>query len=151
MTLTTVRAARIGAAAALTLGLTACGEGSAPTSAPSTVTVTQTPTAQATSGPQHEQLTTRQIRAALPTTDDVPDVFRRDARGFDTSAVSTQTTDPPSCLALYMTTQEQRDYDKEHGVADGGVRFTRDVDEPGSPSISAPTRSCMSMSRASAW
>lgn len=136
MTPTTVRAARVGAAAALALGLTACGESSPPAPAPATVTVTQTPTPQGSTGPEHEQLTTAQIRAALPTARDVPDVFRLDARGFDTSSVSTRTTDPASCLALYMTTDDQQDFTKDHGVADGGVRFTRNPEEPGSPSIS---------------
>ncbi|MDN5717408.1 MAG: hypothetical protein L0G89_09250 [Janibacter sp.] len=136
MTPTTVRAARVGAAAVLALGLTACGESSPSTPAPATVTVTQTPTPQGSTGPEHEQLTTAQIRAALPTARDVPDVFRLDARGFDTSSVSTRTTDPASCLALYMTTDDQQDFTKDHGVADGGVRFTRNAKEPGSPSIS---------------
>ena len=120
--------------AALGLMTAACG-GETPPPTPSTVTVTQTPTEQA-SGPAHRQLTAQQVRAALPTKDDVPAIFRPDSRGFDTSSVSERTTDPASCLALYMATPAQRTFIKEHLVADGGVRFSEDPDEPGSASIS---------------
>ncbi|KRE38814.1 hypothetical protein ASG73_00095 [Janibacter sp. Soil728] len=120
--------------AALGLMTAACGGETTPPT-PSTVTVTQTPTEQ-TTGPERRQLTTQQVTAALPTKDDVPAIFRPDSRGFDTSSVSERTTDPASCLALYMATPAQRTFTKEHLVADGGVRFSEDPDEPGSASIS---------------
>lgn len=121
-------------AASLALPLAACGEDT-PAATPSTVTVTETPEPQE-AGPEQRQLTEDEIMAALPSEDEAPRGFRIDKRGFDTTTVSQRTTDPESCLALYMSTQEQRDFTKEHGGDSGAIRFSSRPGEPGSPGIS---------------
>lgn len=122
--------------AALALPLAACGDDPVPTDSSSTVTVTHSPQTQEAPGPEQEELTRQQIKAALPTKDEAPQGFLVDSRGFDTTSVSKRTTDPQSCLALYMSTPEQRAFDKEHGGDSASIRFTHQKEEPGSPSIS---------------
>lgn len=123
-------------AAALTLPLAGCGDDPQPSAAPSTVTVTQTPEPTEADAPEQQQLTKRQLTAALPTEDEAPSGFRVDPEGFDTERVSERTTDPEACLALYMTTPEQAAFDKDHRVESGAARFSQKPGEPGTAGIS---------------
>lgn len=128
------------AALAAALALTACGSDSggdpaAPSSEPSTVTVTQTPEAEAPTEPEQQELTKQQLAKALPTLAEAPRTFIKDTRGVDTTSKSTRTASPESCLALYMSTPQQRTFNAEHMSTSGGVRYTHDTDAAGASSI----------------
>lgn len=126
------------AAAALALSLAACGGDAPPTTEPSTVTVTQTPTATTdeVDKPEQQQLTAQQIKAALPSEQEAPKGFAEDPRGFDASTPSTRTTDPEACLALYMSTPEMAEFRKKHVAEGQGVRYTSKQTRGNPPSIS---------------
>lgn len=128
--------ARLAASVTLALTLSACGEDAAPPAPPATVTVTSTPTAQEASTPQQQELSVQQIRKALPTLDEAPKGFPEDPGGFDATTPSERTTEPQSCLALYLDTPEMRSFGTDHRTRADGVRYTRAPVGPGQPSIS---------------
>lgn len=117
--------------------LTACGSDSTSTSQPeptaSTVTVTETP--EPADAPEQQQLTEKQIRAALPTTKEAPKGFVRDPNVVAVSD-STRVIDPDECRAIYLDTDEIRTWVKEHHSAAGAVRYTQKGDAAGRPSVS---------------
>ncbi|WP_435201815.1 hypothetical protein [Janibacter sp. GS2] len=129
-------------AAVLSLGLlAACGSGedSASTSPPepesSTVTVTETAAPERTDGPAQQELTTKQIAAALPTLKDAPKGFVKDDR-IESGEASTRQTDPDRCRAVYLDTDEIRAWKEEHLTAIDGVRYSEPGDRAGRPSAS---------------
>lgn len=136
MTHSTRRFFPFAAAISVALALTACGGDEPPKAEPATVTVTDTPTAEEASAPEQQELTAAQITKALPTKEEAPDGFPEDPSGFTTKGVSKVTTDPTSCLALYLDTPKMRTFEKEHLSEADGVRYTQAGDAAGRPSIS---------------
>ena len=129
-------------AAVLTLGLlAACGGGEDPasTSPPeptsSTVTVTETATPDSADAPAQQELTKKQIAAALPTLKDAPKGFVKDDR-IDGPKASSRQTDPDRCRAVYLDTDEVRAWTKAHLVDTDGVRYSEPGDSAGRESVS---------------
>lgn len=115
------------ATAALALSLTACGGDS---ESSSTVTVTQT------RSPEQQALTNDQVVAALPTREDAPNGFRPDDAGFTPTTDSERSTSPRPCIALYMQTEEMRDFTTAHLGAQESVKYVGPSQEFGTPSTS---------------
>ncbi|WP_068263774.1 hypothetical protein [Janibacter limosus] len=107
------------------LALTACG-GEAPpqvdSSSATTPASTPTPTSEEVDLPEQQQLTAEDVAAALPTKNEGP--YPLDPKGFDAAAQSVRTTDPESCLALYLDTPEMRTFKEEHAVEGEGRVYT---------------------------
>ena len=136
----TARTRRL-APVALALGLLAgCGgdgesSGGSPEAEPSTVTVTETASPEAADGPGRQELTEKQIEAALPSEKEAPDGFEEDPN-VRTGGKSTRSTDPDRCRAVYLDTDEFRSWSKGHSSASGAVRYTEPGDAAGRPSVS---------------
>lgn len=113
--------------AVVALGLAACG--SDPTTDPtSTVTVTEPGGSLA---PEQQELRPREITAALPTRDEVPLGYESDPGADDPKQApeSERTTDPASCLALYLDTPDMRDFATDHVTAAERVRYSDEGSE----------------------
>lgn len=108
--------AALGAAALLS----ACGSRSDPDPT-STVTITETDSGLS---PDQQQLTAAEVSRALP--DDAPTGFRLDPGGADPAQDpdSERTTDPASCLALYLDTPQMRTFADEHVTAADRARYS---------------------------
>lgn len=102
---------------------------------PSTVTVTSTATPESADEPQQQELTKKQIHDALPEQSDAPKGFEKDSR-IAPGGTSTRETDPEKCLAVYLDTEEIREWKDKHFVASDGVRYTQPGDAAGRASVS---------------
>lgn len=135
--MTTRRAAPFALAVITGLTLAACGDGGAPPpTEPTTVTVTSTRGAETADAPEQQELTPKRLKAALPSTDEAPKGFVKDPGGFDAAVHSKRVADPQECLAVYLDSQDVRDWREEHRSEGAGVRYTRKAGGTPPPSIS---------------
>ena len=122
-------------AAAASVALGACGgPDPAPTDRPtsssptsessptSTVTVTSTPEIETLDAPEQQELTRKQIIAALPADGEAPEGFELARKDVDVAADGSSDTDPPACLAATFGTPEVRSWTTKHRTEGSGVR-----------------------------
>lgn len=86
-------------------------------------------------GPAQQELTKKQLTAALPTKKDAPKGFVEDDR-ITAGKASTRKTDPDRCRAVYLDTDEIRTWKKKHLSATDAVRYTQPGDAAGRASVS---------------